>query len=143
MRERRVVVVGGGVIGVCCAYFLARRGVGVTVLERNEIGTGASFGNAGCITPGHTPLNTPGRKKGIIRQLLDPRSPLHIPPRWDPALASWLWAFRRNCTHDRMEEGMRALAPLGHATLDLFDQLVDEGVYPRTHPPRRHERPSA
>jgi D-amino-acid dehydrogenase len=126
MCERRVVVVGGGVIGVCCAYFLARRGARVTLLERDEIGRAASFGNAGCIAPGHAPLNTPSRKKGVFRQLLDPCSPLHIPPRCDLALARWLWTFRKNCTHARMEEGMRALAPLGHATLELFDRLVDE-----------------
>ena len=53
MRPRSVVVVGGGVIGVCSAYFLAKRGVAVTVLERGELCRGASFGNAGGITPGH------------------------------------------------------------------------------------------
>ena len=55
------IVVGGGVIGVCCAYFLARRGVQVAVLERQEIGQGASYGNAGVIAPGHAPINRPGR----------------------------------------------------------------------------------
>ena len=49
MAERRVVVVGGGVIGVCCAYFLAKEGAGVILVERDEIGGGASFGNAGTI----------------------------------------------------------------------------------------------
>ena len=111
---------------MCCAYFLARRGARVTVIERDEIGRGASFGNAGCIAPGHPPLNTPSRRVGVMKQLLDPSSPLHIPPRWDPALAKWLWSFRKNCTHERLEEGMRALGPLGHATLDLFDRMVEE-----------------
>ncbi len=95
-------------------------------MERDEIGAAASFGNAGCIAPGHAPLNTPSRKKKVVKQLLDPRSPLHIPPRWDPSLVRWLWTFRRHCTHGRLEEAMRALAPLGHATLDLFDRLVQE-----------------
>ena len=45
---KHTIVVGGGVIGVCCAYFLARRGSRVTVLERDEIGSGASFGNRPC-----------------------------------------------------------------------------------------------
>ena len=56
---KHTIVVGGGVIGVCCAYFLARRGSRVTVLERDEIGSGASFGNAGTISPGHPPMNRP------------------------------------------------------------------------------------
>ena len=57
--EPHTIVVGGGVIGVCCAYFLAKRGSRVTVLEREEIGSGASYGNAGTISPGHPPINRP------------------------------------------------------------------------------------
>src|ERR1035437_5152222 len=56
-RDRHTIIVGGGVIGVCCAYFLAKRGARVTVLERDQIGKGASYGNAGSITPGHPPIN--------------------------------------------------------------------------------------
>lgn len=126
MAEKRVIVVGGGVIGVCCAYFLAKLGARVTVVERGEIGAGASFGNAGCIAPGHPPLNTPSRKRGALRQVLDPKSPVFIPPRWDPALARWLLAFRAHCTEERLEAGMRTLAPLGRASLDLFDRLVED-----------------
>jgi D-amino-acid dehydrogenase len=126
MAENRVLVVGGGVIGVCCAYYLARRGASVTVVERGEIGTGASFGNAGCIAPGHPPLNTPSRKRRVFRQLLDPKSPLYIPPRWDPALVRWLSAFRAHCTEERLDAGMRALAPLGRESLDLFDRLIED-----------------
>jgi D-amino-acid dehydrogenase len=125
MADRRIIVVGGGMIGVCCAYFLARRGASVTIVERGELGAGASFGNAGCIAPGHTPLNTPTRKRRVLRQLLDPKSPLYIPPRWDPALARWLMTFRAHCTEERLDTAMRVLSPLGRASLDLFDELVE------------------
>ena len=124
--EPHTIVVGGGVIGVCCAYFLAKRGARVTVLERDEIGRGASYGNAGTISPGHPPINRPVPLTRTLRWILDPVSPLHIPLRWDPALARWLWAFRANSTQARFEASMRALGPLGHATRPLFDRLVDE-----------------
>ncbi len=124
--EPHTIVVGGGVIGVCCAYFLAKRGSRVTVLEREEIGSGASYGNAGTISPGHPPINRPVPVTRTLRWILDPVSPLHIPLRWDPALARWLWAFRANSTQARFEASMRALGPLGHATRPLFDRLVDE-----------------
>jgi D-amino-acid dehydrogenase len=78
--DPHVVVVGGGVIGVSCAYYLARRGARVTLLERDEIGSGATFGNAGCIAPGHGPLNKPGRVKQALTSLLDDTSPLYIAP---------------------------------------------------------------
>ncbi|MDP2469799.1 MAG: FAD-dependent oxidoreductase [Candidatus Palauibacterales bacterium] len=122
--ELQVVVVGGGVVGVCCAYFLARRGASVTVLERDEIGRGASYGNAGLISPGHPPINRPGRVVQALRSLGDSLSPLYIEPRWDPALVRWLWAFRRFCTHDHVEHAMAALAPLGLRTVEMFDELV-------------------
>jgi D-amino-acid dehydrogenase len=123
--EPRVVIVGGGVIGICCAYFLAKRGARVTVLERDEIGKGASYGNAGSIAPGHPPINKPGRVKQALKSLFDPLSPLYVAPRADPELALWLWSFSRNCTEKHLEFSMRVMAPLSHATRQLFDELID------------------
>ncbi len=119
-----VVIVGAGVIGVCTAYYLARHGVSVTVVERDEVGKGASFGNAGCIAPGHTPINKPGRVKQAIKSLTDPLSPLYVATRIDPALARWLWDFAHHCTHERVERAMGVLAPMGHLSGSLFDELV-------------------
>ena len=120
----QVVVVGAGVIGVSCAYFLARRGAAVTVLERSEIGAGASSGNAGTIAPGHGPINKPGRVAQAIKSLADPLSPLYIAPRWDPGLVRWLLAFSRRCTAAHLEYCLDALAPLSRETPRLFDELV-------------------
>jgi D-amino-acid dehydrogenase len=114
------------VIGVCCAYFLAKRGIEVAVLERHEIGQGASYGNAGVVAPGHAPINKPGRIGQAVRSLVDPLSPLYVAPRFDPALAGWLWRFSRTCTERHLEFVMRTLGPLGHATSQLFDELVQE-----------------
>jgi len=85
----KVVVVGGGVIGISCAYYLARGGARVVVLERERIGAGASSGNAGTVSPGHPPLNKPGRVGRAVRQMLDPTSPLYVRPSWNPGL--WRW----------------------------------------------------
>ncbi len=116
-------------IGVCCAYFLAKEGADVTLVERGEVGGAASFGNAGTIAAGHPPLNKPGRIRRSIVELLNPKSPLYIPVRWDPGLWKWLWTFRRFCTDHHLSKSMRALAPLGQASLDLFDALVEsEGL---------------
>jgi len=122
--ERRVVVVGGGVIGVCCAYFLAKRGADVTVVERDGIGRGASYGNAGCIAPGHPPINKPGRVGQAIRSLFHPLSPLYIAPQPDLAMARWLWRFLRTCSPRHLENAMRVLGPLGHEARRLFSELI-------------------
>ena len=113
-------------IGVCCAYFLAKAGADVTLVDRDEIGKAASYGNAGTVAAGHPPLNKPSRIHQSLKPLLDPRSPLYIPFRWDPGLARWLWTFRKYSTAEHLRVSMGALAPLGHTTLALFDSLVAE-----------------
>ena len=56
-----VTIIGGGIIGICTAYYLLKRGRAVTLLERGEICSGSSYGNAGLIVPGHSmPLSAPG-----------------------------------------------------------------------------------
>ncbi len=122
----RVVVIGGGVIGLSCAYYAARSGARVLVLERDRVGAGASFGNAGCVTPGHPPLNRPGRVAQGIRLMLDPTSPLYVHPSWNPGLWRWLLAFSRYCTAEHVTAAMRIMAPLGKDTLALFGQLLYE-----------------
>jgi D-amino-acid dehydrogenase len=122
----RVVVVGGGVIGISCAYYLARVGASVVVLERERVGAGASFGNAGTVSPGHPPLNRPGRIAQGIRQMLDSTSPLYVHPSWNPALWRWLIGFARHCTTEHVAAAMRILAPLGKDTLALFGELLRE-----------------
>ncbi len=123
--DRHIIIVGGGVIGVCCAYFLAKRGARVTVLEREQVGTAASYGNAGCIAPGHPPINKPGRVRQALKSFFDPISPLYVAPRFDPALWKWLWGLSRTCTPEHVEFSMRTLAPLGHASRALFDELIE------------------
>jgi D-amino-acid dehydrogenase len=117
--------VGGGVIGVCCAYYLAKRGARVTVLERDQIGKAASYGNAGCIAPAHWPINKPGRLWQALKSLFDPLSPLYVAPRPDPVLTRWLWAFSQTCNERHLQLSMRTLATLGHISRRLFDELME------------------
>ena len=124
-----MIVVGGGVIGLSCAYYLTRGGAEVVVLERDRVGAGASSGNAGTVSAGHPPLNRPGRIGEAIRRMLDPTSPLYVKPRWDPDLWRWLYGFARHCTEDHVEHAMRVMAPLGKDALALFDALIaEEGI---------------
>jgi D-amino-acid dehydrogenase len=122
----RVVVVGGGVIGVCSAYYLTRGGAEVVLLERSRLGEGASSGNAGTVAAGHPPLNRPGRVRQGIAQMLDPTSPLYIRPSWNPALWRWLIEFARYCTDAHVERCMQVMAPMGMDALRLFNELIDE-----------------
>jgi len=114
------------VVGTSCAYFLARGGARVVLLERERIGAGASEGNAGNVSPGHPPLNRPGRVAKALRQMLDSTSPLYVRPSWNPGLWRWLAGFARYCTEAHVETAMGVMAPLGKDTFALFNEIVRE-----------------
>ena len=119
-------MVGGGVIGLSTAYYLARDGADVVLLERDEVGSGASSGNAGAIAPGHGTMNRPGRLLQALKWMRDPTSPLYLPPQWNPGLFRWLWRFNGYCTEKHVHRSMEILGPLGHEGRRLFDELQEE-----------------
>ena len=118
------LIIGGGVIGVCVAYFLAQAGRSVTLLERDEIASGSSYGNAGLIASGHAiPMPAPGVLTQGLRWLLDSASPFYIKPRPDPDLIRWLWRFRGACTEEQVLRTIPILLTLDRASLDLYDAI--------------------
>ncbi len=130
----RVAIVGGGVIGLACGWYLRREGASVVVLERDRCGAAASLGNAGWITPGlSNPIPAPGVTAQALRWMVRPDSPFLVRPRLDPALAGWLWRFWRSSGRRRYVEGMRALLALNARTLELYDELRADGVEFESH----------
>ena len=124
---RRVVVVGGGVIGAACAYYLARSGWTVTILDAGGFGQGCSHANCGFVCPSHVlPLATPGAVQGALKALLQRNGPLSIKPRFDPGLWGWLFRFARRCNHRDMIEAGHAIQALLDSSRTLYQQLIDE-----------------
>ncbi|NOX61049.1 MAG: FAD-dependent oxidoreductase [Chloroflexi bacterium] len=126
MTTQRVdtLIIGGGVIGVCAAYFLAETGRSVTLVEKNDIASGASYGNAGLIAVDHAiPLPAPGALTQGLRWLLDSASPFYIKPRLDPDLIRWLWLFRGACKREKMLRAIPILLALGRASIALYDEM--------------------
>jgi D-amino-acid dehydrogenase len=125
----RVVIVGAGVIGLCAAREMRRRGWEVVVLDARRPGAGASHGNAGWVVPGHAgPVPRPGLVRTSMRWMLRSDSPLYIQPRADVGFARWLLAFWRSCNARAYGEGLTAIARLNRRTFALFDQLEQEGL---------------
>jgi D-amino-acid dehydrogenase len=134
---RQVAVVGGGMVGLSCAWFLQEAGVQVTVYERDSVGAGASWGNAGWLTPALTaPLPEPAVLRYGLRAVLSPRSPVYLPLRADATLARFLTGFVVHSTARRWRAGMAAYAPLNERALEAFDVLAAAGVPAITHPAR-------
>ncbi len=126
LAREHTIVVGGGIIGVSAAYYLARRGHRVTLVERGEIGAGASSGSAGIIAIGHPPLPRPGLVGQVLKWMIDGGSPLYVPPRFDLSLFRWLWDFRRACTEEHFRHCMNVLAVLGRETRTCFEQIMTD-----------------
>jgi D-amino-acid dehydrogenase len=124
-NSRHVIVIGGGVIGVSCAYFLMRAGWRVTVVERGQVGRGSSHGNCGLVCPSHVlPLAEPGMVAHGIKSLFQRNSPFAIKPRLDPALWSWLLHFAARCNERDMIDAGHGIQPLLLSSMALYQDLV-------------------
>ena len=121
------LIIGGGVIGVATAYFLAREGVSVVLVEKHNVAAGSSWGNAGLIAPNHSlPIPGPGVLSKGLKWLLDPESPLYIKPRFDLELIRWLWRFRQYCNTNALDRAIPRLRDMQRASLELFHQIITE-----------------
>jgi len=119
-----VLIIGGGVIGAACAYYLTRAGRRVTLVDKGEIGFGCSYGNAGWIVPCHaTPLPQPGAMRQAMKWMLRPDSPLYIKPRLNWEMACWLTRFLRSANQRHLEYAAPILIELGKQSLKLFEEL--------------------
>lgn len=126
MSDRHAIVVGSGVIGAACAYFIKKAGwESVTVLDRGQFGKGCSHGNCGFVSPSHVlPLTVPGAIGQTLKALVSRNSPFSIKPRFDLALWSWLFQFARRCNERDMLASAQAIQALLHSSRSLYDELM-------------------
>ena len=127
--DRPVIVIGGGLVGLCTAYYLRQRGAEVLVLERERIGSGASRGNAGEVCPsGVEPLAAPGMIRESIRSALRSGGALSLRPLGGAAVVRFAVRFALLSNARDYERGFSALAGLARRTYDLYDALASDGV---------------
>ena len=119
---------GGGVIGLCSAYYALKRGFHATVIERGVPGADScSHGNAGMIVPSHfIPLAAPGMIAKGLRMMLNPESPFFIRPRIDFSLMRWCWLFYRNSTERHVAATQDLLRDLNLESRRLFGELSQD-----------------
>ena len=121
-----ILIIGGGVIGLSTAYYCARRGWRVTVLDREAAGhEGCSFGNAGMIVPSHfVPLAAPGMVALGLKWMWNPESPFYIQPRLDADLFDWGFKFWQASTAERVERAAPLLRDLSFASRACFEEFA-------------------
>jgi len=128
--QQGVVIIGGGVIGVCSAYYLAQKRIQATLIEKGEIASGCSYGNGGLIVPSHcVPLASPGALGSGLRWLLDSDSPFYIKPRFDMDLFRWLIRFALASRHGQMLRAIPVMRGLLFASRVLYDELVEHAGF--------------
>ncbi len=121
----RVTVVGGGVVGACCAYYLAKAGCRVTVLDRGRFGAGCSHANCGYVCPSHVlPLAVPGAIWDTLRTLLRRNSPLKVKPGVVLRDPGWFLRFARKCNPRDMTTAAGGIRALLDSSRTLFDDLI-------------------
>lgn len=125
-----VIIVGGGVIGASCAYYLHESGWTVTIIDKGGFGDGCSHANCGFVCPSHVlPLAGPGAVKAGIKALFQPNGAFTIKPRLDFALWSWLYRFARRCNERDMIEAGRAIQSLLNSSRALYDELMADEAF--------------
>jgi D-amino-acid dehydrogenase len=124
----KVIVLGSGVIGVTTAYYLARAGHEVTVVDRQaEPAQETSFANAGEVSPGYSsPWAGPGVPVKAIKWLLMRHGPLVIWPKLDPVMWWWMLKMLRNCTAERYAINKSRMIPIAEYSRDCLRALRAE-----------------
>ncbi|MBY4871130.1 D-amino acid dehydrogenase [Burkholderia anthina] len=127
----RVVILGSGVVGVASAYYLARAGHEVTVIDR-EAGPAleTSFANAGQISPGYAaPWAAPGVPLKAVKWMLEKHAPLAIRLDGTRFQLQWMWQMLRNCTAERYAVNKGRMVRLAEYSRDCLQALrADTGI---------------
>ncbi len=123
-----VLIIGGGPVGLSCAYYLLKSGRKVTLLDAKEIGKGSGSGNAGHIVPSHIiPLAAPGVVTSALKWMLDPaHSPFGMKVSLNPNYLSWLLKFVLACSEANVQKSIKPLNNLGQLSAKNFAQIVAE-----------------
>ncbi len=124
---KKVIIIGGGIIGLCSAYYLQKEGHQVTLIDQSNMDSGASYVNAGYLSPSHiVPLSAPGVMKKGLKWMFNSASPLYIKPRLDIDFLKWALAFNKSCTSHHVKKAIPAIKDLTLLSQDLYDSIKND-----------------
>lgn len=121
----KVVIIGGGIIGLSSAYYLQESGHEVTVIDKTDMRANCSYGNAGYVCPSHfTPLATPGIVKQGLKWMLNPESPFYVQPRLSLSLLDWGMKFMKSATKQHVADAAVPLRDIALMSQHLYEEWV-------------------
>ena len=124
---KNISIIGGGIIGLCSAYYLAKEGFQVSVFDKSDMTDGCSYGNAGMIVPSHIiPLAQPGMIAQGMKWMFDSQSPFYVKPRLSTDLIKWGMQFYKHANKKHVEKAMPALRDLSLLSKELYQDFAKE-----------------
>ena len=125
--SKKCVIIGGGIIGLSSAYYLQKAGHEVTVIDQGSMDSGASYVNAGYLTPSHIiPLAAPGVMQQGIKWMFSSKSPLYIKPRLNADFLKWTMAFNSSCSEKNVTKAIPAIRDINLLSRDLYSDIKAE-----------------
>lgn len=122
--KKEVVIIGGGIIGLFCAYYLQQEGHQVSIIDKSDFTQGASFVNAGYITPSHIiPLAAPGMITKGLKWMFNASSPFYVKPRLEKDFLKWSWLFKKSATTKHVAHSIPIIKDLNLLSRDLYEDL--------------------
>ena len=126
-QKGKVVIIGGGIMGLASAYYLLKSGWKVTVLDKGDMTNNCSYGNAGMIVPSHfIPLAAPGMISKGIKWMFNSRSPFYVKPSLDFSLISWGLKFMKSATASHVEHSAPYLRDYHLFSRQLYQDLAQD-----------------
>lgn len=128
--SRETVVIGAGVVGLNCAYYLSKAGHRVTLIDRGPVGKGCSAENCGYVSPSHVlPLTTTGAMREAVMSLFKKEPALAVRFRLDPTMWAWMLNFAARCNRRDMMHAAVGINEILQSSRGLYDELIrDEGI---------------
>ena len=122
--SKEIIIIGGGIIGLCSAYYLQKEGHQVTVIDQSDFSNGASYVNAGYITPSHIiSLAAPGIIIKGIKWMFNSASPFYVKPRFDLDFFKWAIAFKKSATATKVASSIPVLKEMNLISRTLFEEM--------------------
>ena len=126
-KKEKIGIIGAGIQGVCNALFLQKKGYEVTIFDKYEPGSSASYGNAGHFSPyASVPLNRPDVLSDVPSMLLSTRGPLALKWNYVYKMLPWFYSFVKNCRENKMMHTAKYMHQILDLSLPAFDELFEE-----------------
>lgn len=124
MSPKTVIIVGGGIQGRCTAYYLLKEGFEVKIFDPKTTETGASYVNAGYLTPSHIiSIANKGMIKKGLKWMFNSSSPFYLKPRFDRDFFDWMWKFYQSSTEAQVERSIPVIRDINLLSKDLYTDL--------------------